>query len=205
MAYKKIQAGDNDKAVEAAKRGVAAFYKEKMPPPVVSRFFGPFFLTKVKRFQKDNGVSQSGVIGPITWGKLEPYLDSRAKDLLTPSVVKLVEPKQGFSSLDKSLWQAYSIGRNMGLTDLGTYNPASTLPGGGPSDHSVFPAFAFDLGFSPQTGYGNFTARKFFLAMVGRKEVEYVILGNKIWSKSRGLHDYTAGNHDNHVHVSGVR
>jgi len=204
MANPTLKQGSTGKAVEAAKRGVSRYRKkpyEKLPS---SRVFGPFFLKKVKAFQKDKGIYQTGVIGPHTWKALEPYLDSRARELLGPPKPTLVEPKQGFNSLHRSLWEAYSIGRHMGLSDLGTYNPASRLPGGGKSDHAQYPAMAFDLGFSPQTGYGNFTARQFFLKMVGRREVEYVILGDKIWSKSRGLHTYTAGGHMNHCHVSGV-
>jgi hypothetical protein len=90
----------------------------------------------------------------------------------------------------------------MGLSDLGTYNPASTLPGGGKSDHAHYPARAFDLGIEPDTGWNNLTARAFFNQMVDHPAVEYVILGDKIWSRSRGLHEYTAGGHLNHLHVS---
>lgn len=199
-----LNQGSTGKAVEAAKRGVARYRKDKYERLPSSRIFGPFFTKKVKEFQKDKGILASGTVGPRTWKALDQYLDTRARELLAPPKPTLVEPKQGFNSLHRSLWEAYSIGRNMGLTDLGTYNPASRLPGGGKSDHAQYPALAFDLGFSPQTGYGNFTARQFFLKMVDRPEVEYVILGNKIWSKSRGLHQYTAGGHMNHVHVSGV-
>lgn len=88
-------------------------------------------------------------------------------------------------------------------TDLGTYNPASTLPGGGPSDHAHYPADAFDAGFSPPSGWGNESARAFFEKMVGRAGIHYAILGDKIWSTDKGLHAYGAGGHENHVHVSG--
>ena len=90
----------------------------------------------------------------------------------------------------------------MGLTDLGTYNPKSTLPSGAKSDHAYYPSYAFDLGFSPQIGMRNGMAAAFFNSMISRPEVSYVICGDKIWSQTGGLHSYTYGNHDNHVHVS---
>jgi hypothetical protein len=120
-------------------------------------------------------------------------------------VPSLVEPRQGYSSLEQSLWADYALARHMGLSDLGTYNPSSTLPGGGKSDHAYYPARAFDAGFSPPIGYAHPIARAFFEAMVGRPEVGYVILGNVIWSRERGRHAYTAGGHAGHVHVSGAQ
>jgi hypothetical protein len=127
---------------------------------------------------------------------------------VTPAPETLIEPVQGFPSLHRSLHEAYSVGRRMGLSDLGTHNPASTLPSGAPSDHAVFPALAFDLGIEPDTGWENATARGFFMSMMGRAEVEYVILGDRIWSRPRsseGIRRYTGGGHENHVHVSGNR
>lgn len=115
-----------------------------------------------------------------------------------------IEPRQGWNSLDPSLRSAFSLGRSMGLSDLGTYNPASRLPGGGVSDHARSPALAFDLGFTPAIGFAHPIARVFFEAMAGRPEVGYVILGDVIWSRERGRYRYTAGGHNNHVHVSGV-
>lgn len=178
--------------------------------PVVRRTWGPGKTRLAKRCQAKAGISQTGAFGPVSETKLRQAraFDAKADRLLDEYATahpQLVEPKQGFKSLHESLWDAYSVGRRMGLTDLGTYNPASTLPGGGPSDHSVFPARAFDLGCNPQTGWQNATARAFFEKMVGRPEVEYVILGDRIWSVARGLHTYTAGGHLNHVHVSGRR
>lgn len=116
----------------------------------------------------------------------------------------MIEPRQGWSSLSPSLHAAFSLGRSMGLSDLGTYNPASRLPGGGVSDHAQSPALAFDLGVTPAIGMAHPTGRVFFEAMIGRPEVNYVILGDTIWSRDRGRHRYTAGGHMNHVHVSGV-
>lgn len=120
----------------------------------------------------------------------------------------LVEPTQGWASLDKALWKLYSTGRTMGLEpDLGTYNAASTLPSGGPSDHSVYPANAFDLGFDPDIGFAHPVAKAFFHVCRADPACGYVILGDRIWSRARaseGVRPYTAGGHLNHVHVSGL-
>ncbi len=112
----------------------------------------------------------------------------------------LVQPRQGFASLSPALHAAYSLGRRLGLSDLGTYNPAATLPGGGKSDHAYHPARAFDLGLT-KAGTRE-RARWFFRQMIDRLEVEYVIFEARIWSRERGLHAYTAGGHETHVHVS---
>jgi len=215
-----LRRGSVGAAVEAAKRavfrwqGVGNLSKLVKQPKAVRRTFGPFFATHVKRFQKAKGLTPDGVIGPSTWKALSPYLDSYAKDLLdSESIIKpvndLIAPYQGFGSLHSSLWPAYTIGRKFGLLDgpglaSGTYNPASRLPGGGLSDHAYLPAYAFDLAVEPKTGWDNPNARKFFQEMIGRPEINYVILGDRIWSRSRGLHAYTSGGHENHVHVSGV-
>jgi hypothetical protein len=112
----------------------------------------------------------------------------------------LVKPKQGFDSLRQDGWAAYTLGRRLGLSDLGTYNPASTLPGGGKSDHAYNPARAFDLGLTKAGTRAR--ARWFFRRMIDRPEVEYVIFEKLIWSRDKGLHAYTSGGHDTHVHVS---
>lgn len=128
----------------------------------------------------------------------------KPKPIPLPEIV----PIQGWSSLHSSLHQDFSLGRNMGLSDLGTYNENSNLPSGAPSDHAVWPAYAFDLGVEPDTGWNNDVGRSFFLTMMGKPEVEYVILGNRIWSRPRaseGIRSYYGGGHDNHVHVSGNR
>lgn len=180
--------------------------------PIVRRTWGPGKTRLAKRCAAKAGLPQYGVMGP---GLERALRDAGAFDLKANQLLdqyadsvqpKLVAPLQGFDSLTRSLWQAYTLGRNAGLTDLGTHNPASTLPGGGPSDHSVYPAYAFDLGFSPQTGWANLQARAVALKLAGRPEVEYVILGDRIWTDDgRGWHAYTAGNHANHIHCSGHR
>lgn len=187
----------------------------------------------VAGFQEQMGIEPTGWVGKATFEALrkslipskpgvshagEPLFDAVSLDLLQqaaelprpaeptkPEPGQLIEPNQGFDSLHPSLHEAYSLGRTMGLSDLGTHNPASTLPGGGKSDHAFFPAWAFDLGVEPDTGFANPVGRAFFEEMVERPGVGYVILGDKIWSRSRGLHAYTAGGHLNHVHVSGIR
>jgi hypothetical protein len=207
-----LKRGNRGKDVEAAKRGVYRFLGTgeltslSKQPEFVRQFYGPFFVQHVKKAQKKLGLPQTGVFGPATQKKIMPYLDDYAKSLLRPKAApkpKLVAPNQGYGSLTSRLWEAYSLGRNMGMSDLGTYNPASRLPSGRRSDHAYLPAKAFDLGISPDTGYQNPVARKFFHEMIGRPEVEYVILGNKIWSRAGGLRNYSHGGHENHVHVSG--
>ncbi len=203
------------KDVEAHKRGVArALGSGRLTTlvsktPLVRRTFGPFFVTDVKRFQELEGISQSGVIGPRTHDLIYDHMDDLAVRLLKEYAAsmrpKLIEPNQGFNSLHSSLWEAYTIGRRMGLSDLGTYNPDSNLPSGAPSDHAVYPAMAFDLGVEPDTGWGNTTGRTFAEKMAGRPEIEYVILGDRIWSRDRGWRRYSYGNHANHCHVSGIR
>lgn len=117
----------------------------------------------------------------------------------------LVEPVQGFGSLDSTLHLAYSIGRVRSFTDLGTYVDK-------PGDHGIGPpCFAFDLGRKDRfyfKGWGYLKARR--LARLYVREhlglsIEYVILGDRIWSRERGWHAYTVDHsHDFHLHVSGV-
>lgn len=124
--------------------------------------------------------------------------DDRPRDTRDGSL--LLKPRQGFSSLRKDGWAAYSLGRRLGLSDLGTHNPKSTLPGGGKSDHAYWPARAFDLGLTA-TGTAA-RARWYYQRMKGRPEIEYVIFERKIWSVTNGERAYTAGGHMTHVHVS---
>lgn len=117
----------------------------------------------------------------------------------------LVKPNQGWESLSKSLWLAYSMGRRRGFTDLGTY---ANKPG----DHGYWPAYAFDLGRKNRfwnKGYNYLVARR--LAHLYWKErealgINYVILGKKIISRARPYwHPYTRdASHMWHMHVSGV-
>lgn len=183
--------------------------------PIVKRTFGVGKLLLAKKCAGKAGLPQYGVVGPELDKKMrkagaydlvsDALFQQYADSLEPPKPPPLIEPNQGFSSLHHSLWQLYSDGRRLGLTDLGTHNRDSRLPSGSPSDHAVWPAMAFDLGISPDTGYEHPVGRKFFDMCVGKPEVEYVILGNRIWSRAQGLHAYTAGNHANHLHISGNR
>lgn len=189
-----------------------AFEKQK---PIIRRTFGTGKRTLAKQCAKKAGLEQYGVVGPALdaamrkAGAYDAYADllfaEYAHDLEPKPV--LIEPRQGFQSLDKSLWPTYSIGRSRyGLTDLGTYNPASKLPSGAPSDHAVYPACAFDLGIEPDIGWNNLKARAFAVEIVGRPEINYVILGDRIWTTRRKFWGaYFNGGHMNHVHVSGYR
>lgn len=199
--------------VTAIKRGLNKVESEffPRPPEGFNDIYNRRTVEAVKTFQRLNHLPGAGAFGQRTLDALWPHMDAYARLMYRsyrpppPPPPPLIEPRQGFRSLHSSLWQAFSLGRRMGLSDLGTYNPASRLPSGAPSDHAVYPAYAFDLGISPDTGFANPVGRAFFEAMVGRPEVEYVILGNMIWSRTSGLHNYTAGGHYNHVHVSGNR
>jgi hypothetical protein len=172
----------------------------------------------VEVFQRFSDIQPTGQFGQATldamWAFADAYSKYRYRLLkvppppVTPSPPTLIGPNQGFDSLHRSLHQAFSEGRRSGFSDLGTYNPDSNLPSGAPSDHAVYPAMAFDLGIEPDTGWKNLPARQFFYSMMGRPEVEYVILGDRIWSRPRaseGIRPYTSGGHWNHIHVSGNR
>jgi hypothetical protein len=119
---------------------------------------------------------------------------------------KLVEPTQGFHSLDSSLHLAYSIGRVRGFTDLGTYVDK-------PGDHGIGPpAFAFDLGRKDRflfKGWDYLKARrlaKLYWAEHRALDIEYVILGHKIISREKPYWHYYGPDesHQFHIHVSGV-
>jgi hypothetical protein len=172
----------------------------------------------VRAFQGFCNISPAtGQFGKATFEQMWIYADAYSRWVYRtwsapkpkPIPPPLVEPEQGWGSLHVSLHSVYSLGRNMGLhPDLGTYAPGSNLPSGAPSDHAVWPAYAFDLGFEPDVGWDHDVARSFFYAVMGKREVEYVILGDRIWSRPRaseGIRRYTAGGHQNHIHVSGNR
>lgn len=189
--------------------GLAAFDKQ---PARRKRRYDRWDRDRVKRIQKLEQLPQSGAIGPYTFGVLLDHMDIRARALYVqyarsvrrPS--RLVEPKQGWGSLNRILWPAYSEARRRyGFTDLGTYNSASKLPSGAPSDHAVLPAMAFDVGF-PGGGWANLKARAFAIWTAGRPEVEYTIVGDRIWSaRWKVWGSYRYGGHLSHVHVSGWR
>ena len=132
---------------------------------------------------------------------------------------KLVKPVQGWSSLDSTLWLAYSMGRVRGFTDLGTYVNKAGDHGIGP------PAFAFDLGRKDRflnRGYNYLKAQRLAKLYVRHHKalsINYVILGMRIWSRSwdkakrgpkawnpeLGWHRYDGNtSHMFHIHVSGV-
>jgi hypothetical protein len=165
----------------------------------------------LKKYERKLGepFSVDGVYGRGVHEELEPHFDSLAAKLMAdwrPPPPPLIEPEQGFHRLHESLWDIYSVGRRMDLFDLGCWNPRSTLPSGAKSDHAVYPAFAFDLGFDPDIGFEHDIARAFFYIALKRVAVEYVILGNRIGFRRTGtVQFYGSGGHLNHVHVSGNR
>jgi len=123
----------------------------------------------------------------------------------------LVEPVQGFDSLAKILWLPYSMGRQRGFTDLGTY-VAKALDHGGTDTHRGPPAWAFDLGRKDRflfKGWDYLKARalaKFYWENHRALGIEYVILGHKIISRNNPTWHFYAdpsGSHSFHIHVSG--
>lgn len=159
---------------------IAAKYDLGFPPEMVVGSFG----TRLERLLR--GVDEL----PADYRRRR---DKRAKE------VKLIEPKQGFDSLDRSLWEPYSICLRSFLSyDLGTYARK-------PGDHGVWPSMAFDIGFRPWTGWNHPAARACFWKMAAHPKVEYVILGTKIHFKASGLRPYSLGGHENHLHISGFR
>lgn len=214
-----LTGGEVGRDVLAIKRGLGRFAQKegagdtffKRPKGGYSDKYNPTTKNAVAAFQRWKRLKVDGELGQKTLDALWPFMDLYSRYMYRrfkppkpkAPTSKPVEPKQGWGSLTRSLWGLYSEARNMGLSDLGTYNPASRLPSGRPSDHAVYPARAFDAGFSPATGYAHPTARRFFDIARNDSNVEYVILGNRIWSRARGLHSYTGGGHESHVHVSG--
>jgi len=178
------------------------------PPGGFTDVYNSKTVQAVEVFQRFNDIKPTGNFGQATLDAMWPYADAYSRWVYRlwsapDPKPELIEPNQGWASLQKDLWEPYSRGRHLGFSDLGTYNPASRLPSGAPSDHAVYPARAYDLGISPATGYRNEKAKAYFWDLVEEPEIEYVILGDKIWSRSRGFHSYTGGGHDNHIHVSG--
>lgn len=114
------------------------------------------------------------------------------------------------ASLQPSLHLAYSMAMKRSFTDLGTYNPASRLPSGAKSDHAYYPAWAFDLGrpgWRGLWGFGYWAAKRLadlYVANAYALGIEYLIVGRRSWSRSRGWQPYNADvSHDWHIHVSG--
>ena len=183
------------------------------PPGGFDQVYNAKTEEAVRIFQRLNDIKATGQFGQATLDAMWAYADAYSKWVYRtwtapkPKPSPAVEPLQGWSSLHPSLHYLFSTGRTMGLSDLGTYNPGSTLPSGAKSDHAVYPAYAFDLGVDPDTGYANPVGRAFFHLCVGSPVVEYVILGDRIASRNYGwaVRSYSGGGHSNHVHVSGLR
>lgn len=117
--------------------------------------------------------------------------------------VELVRPKDGFMSLHQNLWKAYSIARNRGYTDLGTHVVKPN------SDHAYNPARAFDIGRKDRFFNKGFRYVKaailmrFYVKHAKELDIDYVILGMVIWSRSKGWHRYRGDrSHMFHMHVS---
>lgn len=225
MKLKRSLYGPDDPRGPSRGRDVKDFVKRSLhrveenffpkPPGGYDDVYNTKTAEAISVLQRSNDIRPvTGNMGVETFDLLwNQYADAYAKWVYRawtapkpkPEPPVIVAPIQGLASLHVSLHPIFSIGRNMGLSDLGTFNPSSRLPSGAPSDHAVWPAMAFDLGVEPDTGYANPVGRAYFWIAAGRPEVEYVILGDRIWSRARGLHAYYGGSHANHVHVSGNR
>lgn len=123
----------------------------------------------------------------------------------------LVEPRQGWGSLHPKLHLPYSMGRVRGFTDLGTYvnKPNSDHAGHPPG---IMPSWAFDLGRKDRflfKGWGYLKARrlaKLYWKYHRQLDIDYVILGRRIISRSKPYWHPLGGtdtSHMFHIHVSG--
>ena len=120
---------------------------------------------------------------------------------------RLVQPRQGWGSLHSSLHLAYSMAIQRGFTDLGTY---VNKPGDHGWDDERRMALAFDIGRKDRFKFKGWQYLKaqalFWLYVKNHKalNIEYVILGMKIWSRNNGLRLYGGDrSHMFHIHVSG--
>lgn len=187
------------------------------PPGGFDDVYNAKVVEAMKILQRANHIQPTGNMGAETFDLLwREYADAYAKWVYKtwnaprpkPIPPDPIEPIQGWNSLHSSLHDLFSLGRGLKLSDLGTFNPSSTLPSGSPSDHALWPALAFDLGVEPDTGWANDVGRSFFYTCKSSAACGYVILGDRIWSRARaaeGIRHYSGGGHHNHVHVSGNR
>ena len=125
---------------------------------------------------------------------------------------KLVEPRQGFDSLNDSLWLASSLGIMRGYYDVGTYANKPGDHSWGDRNGKPGVALAFDIrrkGWLGRFGWGYRNARKlarFYWEHHEALNINYVIVGRELISRSRPYwHPLTTGDtsHDWHLHVSG--
>jgi hypothetical protein len=210
---RRLSPGDTGPDVEAVGRALCrAGFGVKLSaynalPARVRRTWGWRKRRWLRAFKRAHKLPPDAVYGKGAHAALSPHFDAYGRSLMASykPPVKLVEPRQGWGSLDRSLWELYSIAiGTYGMSDLGTYNSASRLPGGGISDHAKGPpALAFDVGIDPDVGMADPEGRAFFNLCARDRRVEYAILGDRIGSFRYGTRPYTSGGHLNHVHVSG--
>lgn len=210
-----LKPGMYGKDVQGVRRACNLFVGREVPtaPIVVQRTFGLGMTELVKAAQDEAVIPKSGVAGPALMEALRraDAFDAYATQLLNqyaaehppkPPKPRLVEPKQGFRALQASLWPSFSVGRSeYGLSDLGVYNPSAANIAMG-SDHAVYPAAAYDLGF---TSRNRASAQAFFRWVITQPTTRYAIFERSIWSRAYGLRRYGGIPHETHVHVSGYR
>jgi hypothetical protein len=125
----------------------------------------------------------------------------------------LVEPIQGWYSLHRTLWLAYSSVIKRGYYDVGTYANKPGDHSWGDRNDEPGQALAFDArrkGWLGRFGWGFRNAQKTAQWLWENHEalnINYVIVGRRVISRERPYwHDLTTGDtsHDWHLHVSGI-
>lgn len=80
-----------------------------------SPVLGIFAVRKIKRFQKEHGISQSGWLGPVTFKALAPYFDDYSISLYMPKEKtlreKVVEAARYFVSIEPRVHYTESASR----------------------------------------------------------------------------------------------
>lgn len=108
MSYPTLKLGSVGPSVVTAKKAVYKALKI-VPPFITTPVFGPFFQKQVKEFQETRNIPQTGVIGPVTWQALEPYMRAPAKLLVYP------HPKSVPTSRPSFIHQTGGISGNWAL------------------------------------------------------------------------------------------
>jgi peptidoglycan hydrolase-like protein with peptidoglycan-binding domain len=69
-----VQFGSFGDAVKLLQQALNLWPKSTQPPLDVDGDFGPITRSKVVEFQSKNSLAPDGVVGPLTWGQLEPWI-----------------------------------------------------------------------------------------------------------------------------------
>jgi len=123
-----------------------------------------------------------------------------------------VRPTQGYNSLHRNLWLAYSMVAKRGYYDVGTYANKPGDHSWGDRNGSPGTALAFDMrrkGWLGRFGWGFRNARNTAQWLWDNHvalNIDYVIVGRQIISRQHpAWRPYTRDtSHDWHIHVSGM-